>query len=48
MELTLGDGEQIWVQTTRTRAEELELEPGQIVYLRKDAARSFDPNAAAG
>jgi sulfate transport system ATP-binding protein len=48
VELTLGEGEQIWVQTTRTRAEELELVQGQIVYLRKEAARSFDPNAAAG
>ena len=48
VELTLGEGDQIWVQTTRTRAEELELEAGQIVFLRKDAARSFDPNAAAG
>ena len=48
VELTLGEGEQIWVQTTRTRAEELELDRGQIVYLRKDAARSFDPDAAAG
>ncbi len=48
VELTLGDGDQIWVQTTRTRAEELELESGQIVYLRKDAGRSFDPNATAG
>jgi sulfate transport system ATP-binding protein len=48
VELTLGEGGQIWVQTTRTRAEELELEAGQIVYLRKDAARSFDPNATAG
>ena len=28
VELTLGDGEQIWVQTTRTRAEELELAEG--------------------
>jgi sulfate transport system ATP-binding protein len=48
VELTLGEGERIWVQTTRTRAEELELDDGQIVYLRKDAARSFDPNATAG
>ena len=48
VELELGGGEQIWVQTTRTRAEELELSDGQIVYLRKDAARSFDPNATAG
>ena len=41
VELTLGEGERIWVQTTRDRAEELELEAGQIVFLRKDAARSF-------
>ena len=41
VELTLGSGERIWVQTTRDRAQELELEAGQIVFLRKDAARSF-------
>lgn len=41
VELTLGEGDRIWVQTTRDKAQELELEPGQIVFLRQDAARSF-------
>jgi sulfate transport system ATP-binding protein len=41
VELTLAEGERIWVQTTRDRALELELEPGQIVFLRQDAGRSF-------
>lgn len=34
LDLTLGDGEPVRVQTTRSRAEELELAPGQIVHLR--------------
>ncbi len=34
VELTLGDGERTWVQTTRGRAGELELEEGEIVWLR--------------
>jgi sulfate transport system ATP-binding protein len=38
IELSLGDGQKTWVQTTRTRAEELELEDGQIVWLRADDA----------
>jgi len=41
VELTLDDGRRAWVQTTRARAEELELAEGQIVHVRKDAARSF-------
>lgn len=41
VELTLEDGQQIWVQTTRDRAEQLELESGQIVFLRREAARRF-------
>jgi hypothetical protein len=45
VELTLDDGSQVWVQTTRTRAEELELDAGQIVHVRKDAARRFEPAA---
>lgn len=46
VELTLGDGRHVWVQTTRTRAQELELERGQIVHLRKDAVRRFEPVTA--
>jgi sulfate/thiosulfate transport system ATP-binding protein len=34
VELTLGDGETTWVQTTRSRVEELELTEGVIVWLR--------------
>jgi sulfate transport system ATP-binding protein len=34
VELTLGDGETTWVQTTRERSEELELTEGAIVWLR--------------
>jgi sulfate transport system ATP-binding protein len=37
VELSLGDGDSTWVQTTRTRAEELELAEGQIVWLRPEA-----------
>jgi sulfate/thiosulfate transport system ATP-binding protein len=48
VELTLGEGERIWVQTTRDRAQQLELEAGQIVFLRKDAGRSFEPGSASG
>jgi sulfate transport system ATP-binding protein len=33
VEVVLGDGGALWVQTTRTRADELELARGQIVYL---------------
>ena len=34
VELTLGDGEQTWVQTTKGQAQELELTDGEIVWLR--------------
>jgi sulfate/thiosulfate transport system ATP-binding protein len=37
VELSLGEGESTWVQTTRSRAEELELAEGQIVWLRTEA-----------
>jgi sulfate transport system ATP-binding protein len=37
VELSLGDGESTWVQTTRGRAEELELGEGQIVWLRPES-----------
>jgi sulfate transport system ATP-binding protein len=38
VELSLGDGESTWVQTTRGRVEELELTEGQIVWLRPESA----------
>ena len=37
VELSLGEGDSTWVQTTRSRAEELELAEGQIVWLRPEA-----------
>jgi sulfate/thiosulfate transport system ATP-binding protein len=37
VELTLGDGERTWVQTTKAQAEELELFEGDIVWLRPNA-----------
>ena len=41
VELILDDGRQLSVQTTRQDAEERELEPGQIVYVRPDRERRF-------
>jgi sulfate/thiosulfate transport system ATP-binding protein len=37
VELTLGQGERTWVQTTKAQAEELELAEGEIVWLRPTA-----------
>jgi sulfate/thiosulfate transport system ATP-binding protein len=37
VELTLGDGEKTWVQTTKGHAQELELTDGEIVWLRPNA-----------
>jgi len=37
VELSLGDGESTWVQTTRGQLEQLELTEGQIVWLRPEA-----------
>jgi sulfate transport system ATP-binding protein len=34
VELSLGEGDSTWVQTTRGRVEELELREGQLVWLR--------------
>jgi sulfate transport system ATP-binding protein len=47
VEVVLGDGRQLWVQTTRTRADQLELTPGQIVYLQlqDDAAHAEELTA---
>jgi sulfate/thiosulfate transport system ATP-binding protein len=37
IELSLGDGDSTWVQTTRGKAEELELVEGQTVWLRPES-----------
>ena len=42
VELTLANGDGLWAQITRAQAEELEVEEGQIVYVRPASARVFD------
>lgn len=37
VELTLGDGEKTWVQTTKGQVQELELTDGEIVWLRPNS-----------
>jgi sulfate transport system ATP-binding protein len=46
VELSLGDGGSTWVQTTRGRAEELELTEGQIVWLRAEVQPEQAPVSA--
>jgi sulfate/thiosulfate transport system ATP-binding protein len=46
VELSLGDGDATWGQTTRGRAEELELQEGQIVWLRPAEDPAMTPEAA--
>ncbi len=43
VDLALEDGERIWAQVTRDDAEQLELERGQIVYVRPSHTRVFGP-----
>jgi ABC-type molybdate transport system ATPase subunit len=42
VEFTLPNGENAWAQVTREAAEQLELEPGQIVYVRPGRSRIFN------
>jgi sulfate/thiosulfate transport system ATP-binding protein len=42
VELVLASGPTMWAQITRSEAEQLEIEPGQIVYARPSRARVFD------
>jgi sulfate transport system ATP-binding protein len=46
VELTLGDGEKTWVQTTKAQAEELELSEGEIVWLRPNAPAADEASDA--
>ncbi len=41
VELVRGDGEKLWAQITRDECEQLELEQGQIVWVRPERARVF-------
>ena len=45
--LTLADGSHVWVQTTRQAAEELELEPGQIVAVRVNGGSRLPDRVSA-
>jgi sulfate transport system ATP-binding protein len=47
VELTLADGDGLWAQITRAQAEELELAPNQIIYVRPSTSRIFDGNGAS-
>jgi sulfate/thiosulfate transport system ATP-binding protein len=42
VELALASGPTMWAQITRSEAEQLEIEPGQIVHARPSRARVFD------
>ena len=42
VEFTLPDGRSAWAQVTREQAEELELQEGQIVYVRPAHSRVFE------
>lgn len=46
VELVLDDGRQLWSQITRDEAERLELENGEIVYIRPSRTRVFNGTGA--
>jgi hypothetical protein len=46
VELTLGGGEEAWVQTTRDRARSLRLREGQRVWVRAAEDHLLAPEAA--
>jgi sulfate transport system ATP-binding protein len=51
VEFVLADGTEIWAQLTRPELQRLELEEGQIAYLRPSQAKSFNgssPSEATG
>jgi sulfate transport system ATP-binding protein len=48
VELTLYDGSHFWAQTTRARADELELAEGHIVYVRPGRTTRFDSAPVPG
>ena len=43
VEFTLPNGEHAWAQVTREDAEQLELQQGQIVYVRPGRSQVFGP-----
>jgi sulfate transport system ATP-binding protein len=47
VEFVLADGTEVWAQLTRSELQRLELEEGQIAYLRPIQAKSFNGTPAA-
>jgi sulfate transport system ATP-binding protein len=47
VELVLAEGEGLWAQITQAEAEQLELEKGQIVYVRPSRGRVFEPDGSS-
>ncbi|HTT95325.1 MAG TPA: sulfate ABC transporter ATP-binding protein [Solirubrobacterales bacterium] len=47
VEFVLGDGTEVWAQLTRGEAQRLELQEGQIAYLRPVHAKSFNGSSPA-
>ena len=45
VELVLADGTEVWAQLTRNELQRLELREGQIAYLRRAQAKSFNTEA---
>lgn len=41
VELVLGSGEHLWAQVSRDEAEELDLDEGQVVFVRPSRAQVF-------
>jgi sulfate transport system ATP-binding protein len=47
VEFVLGDGTEVWAQLTRSELQRLELQEGQIAYLRPVQAKSFNGASAS-
>jgi sulfate transport system ATP-binding protein len=47
VEFVLGDGTEVWAQLTRAELQRLELQEGQIAYLRPVQAKSFNGSSAS-
>jgi sulfate transport system ATP-binding protein len=47
VEFVLGDGTEVWAQLTRSELQRLELQKGQIAYLRPVQAKSFNGASAS-
>jgi sulfate transport system ATP-binding protein len=47
VEFVLGDGTEVWAQLTRSELQRLELEEGQIAFLRPVQAKSFNGSSAS-